>query len=55
MLANQANKKNPERKNKVLLVDADYQQNMSKSLVTFPGDIKISVSDIVIMAAKGRK
>lgn len=55
MLSNQPNKNDPERKNKVLLVDADYQQNMSKSLVTFPGDIKISVSDIVTMAAKGKK
>ena len=55
MLANQSNKNNPERKNKVLLVDADFQQNMTKSLITFPGDIKKSVSDIVIMAAKGQK
>lgn len=55
MLAKQPSKLDRNRNNRVLLVDADYQQNMSKSLVTFPGDIKLSVSDVITLASKGKK
>lgn len=54
MLAKMKNKLDPSRNNRVLLVDADYQQNLSKSLITFPSDLKLSVSDLVRLVASGK-
>ena len=52
MLAKESSKADPSRKNKVLMVDCDSQQNLTKSLVTFPGDLKLSVSDIIKLASE---
>lgn len=54
MLAKEPSKNDPARNNNVLLVDCDSQQNLTKSLITFPGDIKLSVSDIIKMSSEGK-
>ena len=55
MLGNEKNKSEPGRKNRVLVVDADFQQNLTKSLVVFPSDIKLSVSDVIRLVSLGKK
>ncbi len=47
MLSKQKSDVDPTRHNNVLIVDADYQQNATKSLVSFPSDIKLSVSELL--------
>lgn len=54
MLSKQNSEIDPARKNNVLIVDADFQQNATKSLVPFPNDIKLSISELLRLNDSGK-
>lgn len=52
MLSRQKSEVNPTRNNNVLIVDADFQQNATKSLAPF--EVKLSISDLLRMHDSGK-
>ncbi len=55
MLSTRPNKIEPNRNNRVLVVDGDPQQNTTKSLVINQGDIKMSINNLLRMTSDGTK